>query len=61
MAGMAPGTRQGLIALMVARRVMAEKKRRQALAQARAKGDADKAETLRKDAETSRRSGWFRR
>lgn len=58
MAGYAPHTRAGLIALIAMRRVTAEKKRRQALSEAET---GEQVELAREAAKASKKSGWFRR
>lgn len=58
MAGYAPHTRAGLIALIAMRRITAEKKRRQALAAAKTGEEID---ATREAAKASKKSGWFRR
>ena len=58
MAGYAPHTRAGLIALIAMRRIKAEKIRREKLAGAKSAAEADPlVEAGRKE----KRSGWFRR
>jgi len=61
MSSAAPRTRPGLIALLVARRVTAERERRRQLAEARATSDAEAVEAAREAGKTAKRSGWFRR
>ena len=61
MSSAAPRTRPGLIGLLVARRVKAERERRRQLAQANAHRDAEAAETARDAGKTAKRAGWFRR
>jgi hypothetical protein len=56
--GYSPKSRAGLIALIAARRIKAEKLRREKLAKA---ATTDQARTLEEDAKKERRSGWFRR
>lgn len=57
----APRARHGLIALLVARRVKAERERRRLLAEARAAHDPKAAEQAENAGRKQRRSGWFRR
>jgi hypothetical protein len=57
MAGYSPQARHGLIALLVSRRVKAERARRARLAEARTAEEARAAEEAGKKA---RRTGWFR-
>lgn len=61
MSSAAPRTREGLIALLVARRVKGERERRRLLAEAKAKHDAEKTEAAREAGKKAKRSGWFRR
>ena len=58
MAGYAPHTRQGLIALIAMRRIKAETLRRQKLAEAKAGAET---EALEDAGLKAKRSGWFRR
>jgi len=58
MAGYAPHTRQGLIALIAMRRIKAEKMRRQKLAEV---ASAKEAAPLVEAGRQEKRSGWFRR
>lgn len=53
-------TRQGLIALLVARRVKAERERRRLLAEARAAHDPKALKAAEAAKRKERRSGWFR-
>lgn len=57
MGGYTPQARSGLIALLVARRVKAEKARRALAAQAKT---ADEAKAAAEAKKASKRSGWFR-
>ncbi|MBX3476606.1 MAG: hypothetical protein KF910_03285 [Brevundimonas sp.] len=57
MSGFNPGTRTGLIALLAARRIKAEKLRREKAAHARTKEEVLQA---RKAKAETKRSGWFR-
>jgi hypothetical protein len=52
-----PKTQYGLIALLASRRIMAEKRRRQMLANATSPREVQLAEQAKKD---TKRSGWFR-
>ena len=61
MSSAAPRTRPGLIGLLVARRVKAERERRRLLAEAKAKHDAEALEVAQDAGKTAKRSGWFRR
>lgn len=54
-------TRQGLIALLVARRVKAERERRRMAAEARAGHDPDALKAAEEARRKQKRSGWFRR
>lgn len=54
-------TRHGLIALLVARRVKAERERRRLAAEARAAHDPKAAGAAAEAERSQRRSGWFRR
>jgi hypothetical protein len=60
MTSSAPRTRPGLIALLVARRVKAERERRRLLAEARTKDDAAAAQAASEAGKKAKRSGWFR-
>lgn len=57
MGGYTPQARHGLIALLVARRVKAEKARRALAAQAKT---ADEAKAAALAEKKTKRSGWFR-
>lgn len=61
MSSAAPRTREGLIALLVSRRVKGERERRRLLAKAKAEHDADALEAAQVAGKKARRSGWFRR
>jgi secreted protein with Ig-like and vWFA domain len=61
MSSAAPRSRQGLIALLVARRVKAERERRRLLAEAKAQHDAEAAQAAQDAGKKAKRSGWFRR
>lgn len=57
MGGYSPKARAGLIALLASRRIMAEKVRREKLAQATT---PDEVKALEEAKKRERRSGWFR-
>lgn len=57
MGGYSPKARAGLIALLASRRIMAEKVRREKLAQATT---PDEVKALDEAKKRERRSGWFR-
>lgn len=58
MGGYNPKSREGLIALIAARRIKAEKIRRERLAEA---DTAKEVQALEKAGRKEKRSGWFRR